>query len=91
MVPLFAIALLTIAGSLYRRRWDLALMFSATVTYVLFHAALLSFTNRYALSMSTIWYAAVAIVPAIFRSMQWRAPSQQTGHTPNGVAPSEDV
>jgi 4-amino-4-deoxy-L-arabinose transferase-like glycosyltransferase len=90
-LPLFAIALLTIAWSIKARRWDLALMFGATVIYVLFHAALLSIPSRYTLPMATAWYAAVAIVPALVRGTLRTPQTPNAGQTDNGATCGGDL
>ena len=90
-LPLFVFALLTVAGAAWNRRWDLALMFGATVAYVLFHAALLSVPSRYTFPMTVAWYAAVAILPALVRGTHNKTHTPCAGRTDHGATCRGDL
>ena len=75
-IPLFAITLLTILLAVIRREWAIAFVLAGSVAFLLSHVSLLLPQARYALPAWTLWYPAVALLPAFIAGFasQRRAP-----------------
>ncbi len=75
-IPLFALTLLTILLAIIRREWAIAFVLAGSVAFLLFHVSLLLPQARYALPAWTLWYPAVALLPASIAGFvsQRRAP-----------------
>ena len=63
-IPLFALTLLTILLAVIRREWAIAFVLAGSVAFLLSHVSLLLPQARYALPAWTLWYPAVAFLPA---------------------------
>lgn len=86
-IPLFVLALLTIVVGGLRRQWTVALVMGGTVVFLLVHVGLLKSPARYAVPAWTVWYLAVAALPALlFARAVDRAPA---GPPAPGAPPRE--
>jgi hypothetical protein len=82
-IPLSAITLVTILLAIIRREWAIAFVLAGSVAFLLSHVALLLSQARYALPAWTLWYAAVALLPAFIAGFV----SQRRARPPVGRHP----
>ncbi len=63
-IPLFALTLLGVVLSAFRREWAVTFIFGGTIVHAVAHASLLFPVGRYQMPMWPVWYTSVVISAA---------------------------
>ena len=68
-IPVFAMTVLWILLSLFRRQWHIVIFLGGTIAFLLVHSALLAMYGRYMMPLCVLWYTSVAGLPGSFMMM----------------------